>query len=386
MAAALALVLAAVVGVPAGSAALGPTATASTARVRVLSDVFGRVVPPRPRLLLLPPVTRLDPGRAALPPDRLAAFGETFAESLADTYTFRRWDVVGSAEVRDTIAGLGFGEACRNLACLDAVVARTGASHWMSVVVVDLGPAGCAVRVKRYDVLAGRLELDREAAIETCDADRLAVAGAELGRSLADGPRRSPPIALELTPRSIPDLAIPDIPDLADVRTATAGPRAIDDPRWEARRLVPVVIEGRLLITRGGAPLGDCEVLRAAELPVDDALDAHCHGNLWEAAWTALPIGLLTMIGTTAGTVDGDGAATAVFGLGAVAAVVGPVLALVLDRDAAPPDEHALDEASLRRAVERANEQLATRLGLAGPGASEGAGEVDATGTTTPRR
>lgn len=325
-----------------------------------------------PRVLILPAVTRDKLTRGEpLDSKNLRAFSDAFRETAADLFGWRRWEIVPPEEISVLTSKLGFGAICSNSACVNALVKETGATHWLSAVVIRADARDCRARTALFDVAREVTERVAEDDIAPCVAQNILAKAEDLGRRMAEGPRLAPKIALDLTPLEVPAIDIPDIADVAQYQTSTAARSASAFPLERAlevyRAQAMLFFEdaaGQYYVARDGRLLDDCEVLKVASLPVTAVAAEHCDGNLWELAWIAMPVGALGLIPSFVTTSEGGSPIPML--LSGALFLGGPLAALLLNVDAAEPSrgEHILRREELARIVADTNAALRRSLAL----------------------
>jgi hypothetical protein len=345
---------------PAAPAAPAPPAPAPAAEATTATTatVALEPVPSRPRALIFAPLVRDSKG-AQLDPLRVRAFRDGLWDVAEGILRWRRLEPIQS-------------EACPTAECVAKAVARAGASLWVSSeIATSPDDPSCRARASSYDGATGKLLKTVEDQIRPCLADQILATAEEFGRRLAEGPRAPLPIALALTPLSVPSLDIPDIPDVKLNRTSTEARarsafdlgRALEVYRTQHMFLFEED-DGRIFVARNGRLLDDCDVMKVASQTVPPKLDEFCHGNMWELAWLGVPLGaVITLVGAT----DHDsvgGPVTLLVGLSSL--IVSPILALLLNVDAADVQrgEHLATRSELEALIANSNEALRRSLGI----------------------
>lgn len=294
----------------------------------------------RPRVLVLPTLTVSKGAEAeALEDDAVQVFWAAFYAAAAARYELRRFEVVSLEELEAALQAAGQLDHCPTAACVSKLVRETGATAWVSGVLVRAGPTLCRSRVTVYDLSRQRVELAREDDIQPCSSSMLAHQGAVLGGRAAEGPRWSPPTTESLTPLEVPDLELPRLSLIDEPKASTTArsltvlerAAALERYRQESVRLVNDD-QGRSFVVRGGMVIGDCELLSLAHRPILPRTQEACAGNWWELGWLSVPIGGLFLIPTGANLIEGDNPLPFVFAMAVTLA--GPVLALALNVDA----------------------------------------------------
>jgi hypothetical protein len=328
----------------------------------------GLFAEPRERVLILPATTVSRPIKGRTIDNlRLAAFGEAFVETASEVFAWRRFLVVSADELRERS---GDPRLCADGACALALGRAAGASQVVSTVLL-LEPSGqsCSVQTTLLHVGSAEVRRRLEDRIRPCMSDQLLGAAEDLGRRIAEGPRLELDISLSLTPLSVPSIDIPDLPDVSLHRTSTQAraKSAYDlDSALEAYKHKHMFLfedaDGRRYVARDGKVLSDCDVFRAASLTVPPQLLEFCEGNNWELAWLALPLGAaITLAAVNDETSARPGSATPIaLAIGVVTSVLSPVLALVLNVDAANTEagDHYATPEELETIVKGSNQQL----------------------------
>ena len=363
-----------VVGLPGGEATpfVRTASTASTAPPRVLLAPTGA-----------PPPTD---GGAAITEGQRAGFDRHFTPEVRRLLGARGFALVPpeSADAALTLAGSG--GPCRDTACLSRAARAAGAGYWVASLLVA-EPDHCAARGVLYAVGSQAILRRRDDYAEPCTAERLLGVAASLGRSLAEG-RNVPRVAdLALTPRGLPELGIPDLPDLVVTHVATSTrPRSLDyGAALELYRRQHLVLfddeaRGAYFLAQDGRLLTECEAWQAAwrahnapldtpellQAPLPAELKAHCEGNRWEWAWAGVPLATLVAWGSWGKLTEGELSGVTGFFGALVAASVSAGLAVGLDEDEKTAEDAAYlgSRRDLEAMVRSANTALRQRLEL----------------------
>lgn len=322
------------------------------------------------RVLVLPTITldRSADARAVEEPLR-AVFDEGFRDAAEGTYLARRMAVVDREEAADALRAVVGELPCVSSACAHQVARRVEASLWLVAVLVKTYD-GCRARATSFDLRRARIEqrLDRD--VVPCTPDRVLEVAEDLGQQVADGPRRAHPVALPLTPLTVPDLAIADLDDLDFVVTSTAlrtelmgisPARALGTYRRNELALKPNG-SGHVMVVRGRTPVSDCDLMRAAGRRPSQDQRLSCDGNWWELAYLAAPVGAVMLTPVLLS----DEPSIPIGGLAVALLIGGPLLAITRNRDAIDPTggEHLVTAAELEELVAEANAALREELGL----------------------
>jgi hypothetical protein len=328
--------------------------------------------PKRPRVLLLPTLTVNKGAEAeALEEDGVQVFWGAFYAAATARFELRRFEVVSLDELKAALKAAGQLDRCPTAACVSRLVRETGATAWVSGVLVRAGPTLCRSRVTVYDLERQRVELAREDDIQPCSSSELAHQGAVLGHRAAEGARWRPQATLSLTPLAVPSLEIPRLTIIDAPKTSTPSrsmtalerQAALERYRQESVRLISDN-EGRSFLVHQGTVVGDCELLALAHRPIPPATQVACSGNWWELGWLSVPIGGLFLIPTGTNLIEGDNPLPFVFAMAVTLA--GPVLALALNIDAPAlaTGVHVLPLEEIEEIIAELDTALLASLGL----------------------
>lgn len=380
---ALALVLVA------SSATATETATATAAAVSATVVTPDVVTPggatsaststtaPRPRglgVLVLPTISgELVAREPILDVPTLHAFSGALTDAAASVFSWRRFDLFTGDVAESAHAAAGGPGGCRSEDCARRVALGLGATHVVYSRLTKQKDGACAAVVVLVDLLRPERGRTQTSDVKPCTADNVLARATDLGRTIADGPRAPVRVTLDLTPRELPDVEVPEIPDLEIYATTTStrarrGGLALERALeiYSAKHMFVFDDEERpaaFHIVRDRRLLNECEVRRAASAPLTPRLLEQCEGNSWEWAWTAVPVGLL-LAGVGAGGIDDGGTLTLVAGAGV--ALTAAIFAIAFDVD--PIDEtagvHPSSREQLEAIVAKSNRELREVLDL----------------------
>lgn len=340
-------------------AALPTVNSSSTATVSI---GFG----PVPKLLLTPTWTPKDQNARQL--SAVNAFSEELAEVARAEFGRRRWQVVEPNRTP--------GKAdCATAECYSRLALSAGASHWLASKFVMTSESRCAARVIIYDMRAEKILRRRDVRINPCTADRLLQAAHQLGVDTSEGARAAPPITVDLTPRSIIDLDIPDIPDFSrtQTETSTTDKRRVSLPlaleNYRRKHMVLIFVEGtydQVIIVRDGKAISECDALRAASQEVSAAQREWCDGNYWEWAWLGVGGGALVSYASARSMTEGEFGGVFFYSLGIATVIASGITAIVKNENAKDPHEgrHQMRTEQIMELVARSNAALRKEYGL----------------------
>jgi hypothetical protein len=340
-----------------------------------------------PRVLLAPtwapPPTGPGP---AVTEDQRAGFERHFAPEAGRRLRARGFDLIAPDAADRALTRAGSGGPCRDSACLSRAARDADARYWLAVLLVA-EPGHCAARAVLYSVDAQAVLRRRDDFAAPCTAEHLLGLAADLARQVAEGPNVPHVANLALTPRGLPELGIPDLPDVDVTLVATSTrPRTLDYASALAlyRRhhlvLFDVPERDRYLLAQDGRLITECEAWQAAwqahhaaldqpnlaQGPLPKELEAYCRGNAWEWAWAGVPLGALVAWGSWGKLTEGQLSGVTGFLVALVTAGVSAGLALSLDEDAKAPEDgdYLGARAELEAMVRAANAALRRRLEL----------------------
>lgn len=324
-------------------------------------------------------------GPSILEGRRLRAFTRALQTAARERFRWRRFRVAAESDVEAEIAKFGGPGQCLDARCYDGVTDRLGGSHWLAALVVEREAGVCLATVvledRRNRARAHRVERE----VSPCTTDNLVAAGRGIGRAVADGPRAPVRVTLDLTDLSPPSVGIPDVPEVELLATSTAvlqrGELSLDEALSVYKRRYLYAFDQELrdgtrtLVARDQRLIGECAIRRAAGAPIDDEIEEFCDGNNWEWAWLGVPVGAVVSFGSFRGLRSGSAPGVLGFVFGTMTGIISGALALILNEDAADPEEgeywsHPRD---LEAMVETANARLRETLRVT-------AAEVEAAG------
>ncbi len=305
----------------------------------------------------------------------LAGFSGAFTDAAMDTFLWRNFFVVANEEAVQQISEHAKDGTCRGVTCLRNVASNIGATHALFSSLTKLKDRSCIAFVSLYDLLKNK-ELVRERRdIRPCTADNVLSAALDLGKKVSDGPRAPVAVTLNVTPKEIRSLDIPDIEDLIVYDTTEAtGPRK--SRVFTLERALEIYKERHMFVfedndrpdgvflARNGRLINECDARRAASAALPREVREYCDGNDWEFAWLAFPVGL----GITFYSFDkiDDSGGVLAFLLGASMTATSAALAILLNVDATDADdgEHFSDRDALEAIVAKSNLTLREVLDL----------------------
>ncbi len=338
---------------------LGQVVTPTTARSATVSI-------PLPKLWIAPPRDEVARDKIALDAQAGLVFGAEVADAARATFLWRRWDLASA----EALTQLGLDPlGCADDVCLESVALAAGATHWLAVH-LSSNESVCLGTVSLKDLYRGIVKrLDER--IEPCTPDRLLSAAARLGDAIAEGPRAPPRITVNLTLLTLPDLDLPDVPNVTrQVSTATrtrTGPDLEQALLMYREQHVIAFDEGdSFFVARGGKLLTECDLRRAASAPISPEIRNFCDGNDWEWAWIGTAAGGLVAWGSSSGLDEGNTVSVFGFGIGLGSALVCAGLAIFLDQDRQDPSEGSYfsPREDLEALVQRNNSDLRRVLDL----------------------
>jgi hypothetical protein len=325
-------------------------------------------------------------GPSVLDRNRLTLFTQELHTFARERFLDRGWLVAPAEDVRRAIGARGGRASCLDARCYADVSRKVGATHWLAARLVEGNDQRCAASVVLESLSDGRRLARIERSLRPCTADNLLVTAREIGLEIGAGPKVPVHVTLDLTDLEVgtaPDL--PDIPDVEVLATATAtrarGKLGLDRALaiYERRHLIlfdhDTGEDVLTLVAQNGALVGECAIRTSAKLPIDRELEKFCEGNNWEWAWLGVPVGGIVAAGSVRGLQEGTAPGVLGFVFGAIAAAVSATLALILNADAADPEdgEYWSHPIELEAMVAEANARLRSRLELS-------AAEVEAAG------
>ncbi|MCK6544297.1 hypothetical protein L6R52_00355 [Myxococcota bacterium] len=360
------------------------TATDAAARTALVPELAGiaevaetSTVAPRPRglgVLILPTISgELVPREPVLDVPTLRAFSGALGDAAASVFAWRRFELFDGAVAQSALAAADGAAECRSEECARRVALGLGATHVLFSRLTKQKDGACAAVVTLIDLLRPERGRTMTADVKPCTADNVLVRATDLGRDVADGPRAPVRVTLDLTPRELPAIDVPEIPDL-ELHATTTSTRARRGGLALGRALEIYAAKHMFVfddeerptafhVVRDRRILNECEVRRAASAPLTPRLLEQCEGNSWEWAWSAVPVGLL-LAGVGAGRLDDGGTLTLVAGAGV--AITAAIFAIAFDLD--PIDEtqgvHPSPRAELEAIVAKSNRDLREVLDL----------------------
>ncbi len=322
------------------------------------------------RVVILPSIT-LDRGggvRAVEEPVR-ALFDDAFRDAAEGTFLARRLEVVEREQVAAHTQAVVGDILCVTSACAHQIARRAEATSWLVAVLVR-NDAGCRARATLFDLTRARVAQRLDQDVVPCTPDKVLRAAEDLGQRVADGPRRSQPVGLSLTPLSLPEVGIDDIEDLEFTVTSTTErtrqvgvtpARALALYHKHEFALRPNA-QGYMMAVRGRTPISDCDLMVAAGRKATREELMSCEGNWWELAYLTAPVGAVMLVPV----LGSDEPSLAIGGLAVALLLTGPLLAITRNRDAHDPTEgeHVVPLEELEDLVVRANATLRRELGL----------------------
>ncbi len=344
-------------------------ATSSTSTTSALRRYVG------PAVALFPSYTpELVRGMLPISEARRAAFGAELGRAAEEVLDWRRWFVVPSAELAEAIAdGTANGE-CQDDLCFAEIGVRAGATHAVVSSLVAPRPNTCRATVVLYDLLKAEIASEVDRMIEPCNDDNLLSAAADIGRTIVDGPRAPVRVTLNLTPRDIP---VVDIPDVSDVPRYHVDTSSRTDRVFELERALEIYEEQHMFvfdsddgdtyyITRGGRLLSECDVRRVASAPRPPHIAEFCDGNDWEWAWLGVPFGGIVMLGSYGDFLDGGFVGVIGMGFGGIMTIASAAVAIALNVDKKDPrdGEYYSTRAEIEAIVKESNANLRKQLDL----------------------
>lgn len=311
--------------------------------------------------------------RGSLQDKAVRAFMRTFDAATSEGFGLRNWRLV-PAKARK-VGVDAFGESCQDAGCYEVVAKGLSASHWLSVRLMEVRGAGCGAVATLFDAVQNKQIKRAEDIVSNCSEAALRELGQDVGEAISFGPKAPISPNLGLTPTPVPNVDIPDIPNVLPygTRTASRSKSQMDLGRslraYQKKHLL--VFEdkedpSRFYVSQGSRLLNECELRILANTLISPRQWEHCRGNSWEWAWLGVPAGAVIALGSTRAMLDRETAGVFGFSFGALAAVVTASLALLLNRDAAPASsgEHVSPKWVLESLVQRTNEKLRRELEL----------------------
>lgn len=305
----------------------------------------------------------------------LAAFSGAFTDSAIDLFSWRNFLVVSDETAVQQISEHAKDGLCRSVTCVRNVASNTGSTHALFSSLTRLKDKSCIAFVSLYDLVKDKELLRESRDIKPCTADNVLNAAIELGKKAGDGPRAPVSVTLNVTPKELRSLDIPDIEDVEIFQTTeAAGPRK--DRVFTLERALEIYKEkhmfvfedddhpNQLFIARNGRLITECEARRAASAPLPKEVREFCEGNDWEFAWLAFPVG----VGITLFSLDkvDEAGGKFAFLMGAGITAASAILAILMNVDATDADdgEHYSSKESLEAIVARSNTIMREALSL----------------------
>lgn len=343
--------------------------TASTSTLGVVKRYVG------PAVAIFPSYSpELVRGLLPIAEARRAAFGAELGSAAGEVLDWRRWFVVPDKELAEAIADGTVNGECQDDVCFAEIGVRAGATHALISSIVAPRPNTCRASVALYDLLKAEVAAEVDRIIEPCNDDNLLSVAADIGRTIVDGPRAPVRVTLNLTPRDIP---VVDIPDVADVPRYHVDTSSRTDRVFELERALEIYEEQHMFvfdsedgetffITRGKRILSECDVRRVASAPRPPEIAEFCDGNDWEWAWLGVPFGGVVMLGSWGDFLDGGFVGVIGMGFGGIMAIASMATAIALNVDKKDPrdGEYYSSRAEIEAIVKASNANLRKQLDL----------------------
>lgn len=317
---------------------------------------------------------RLVRGLLPISDQRRLAFGAELRSAASEMFAWRRWTIVPRDHLLRAVEDLSETGECTDDLCFANMGVEVGATHALISSIIAPRGSGCRATVAFYDLLKAEIVSELERPISPCTDDNLLAVASEMGQKISDGPRAPVRVTLNLTPRLVPSIGVPDVADVPryQVDTATRTGRVFELERaleiYEEKHMFVFDSDDRetFYITRAGRLLTECDARRVASAARPPAVEEFCNGNNWEFAWLGSVAGGLVMFASYGGFLDGDFAGTIGMGIGGVTAIVSATLALTLNVDSSDVRDgrYYSSRSEIEAIVKNANKRLREELDL----------------------
>jgi hypothetical protein len=317
---------------------------------------------------------RIVRGLLPLSDQRRRAFGGELSDAAAEVFSWRRWRIIPEKALAVAIEELTEAGECQDDLCFARIGVEIGATHALISSIVSPRNLGCRATVALYDLRKAELITELDRSISPCTDDNLLSVAAEIGREIAEGPRAPVQVTLNLTPRIIPNLDIPDVPNVSRYLTDTAT-RA--GRVFELERALEIYEEKHMYvfdsddgetyyIARDGRILSECDVRKVASVARPKEIEEFCYGNNYEFWWIGAVIGGLGVFVSYSDFLDGGFLGTIGMGISGAGAIASATMALVLNVDKSDPRDgrYYSSRAEIEAIVQNANRQLREELDL----------------------